>query len=150
MMRFRSQILERSINLRDPQGTLEVVHIRGGHLDNESGLCQMGLEVESAKLGHRYYEDCDLFRCLAKFRQEIEPSGWIVICNAARLNAWQSGMSSSMSGGTKVYLLCPKEEGKPTLVDSFAEAPLSDVATFDLQRAWVQNFYKQSDMQRNG
>ncbi|HZZ41828.1 MAG TPA: hypothetical protein VFE58_02735 [Tepidisphaeraceae bacterium] len=149
MNQFATQILDQTILLADREGSLEECQLRGGHLIDRSKSPRVGMEARNPKLGVQYYEDFDLFRCLALFRQEIEPNGWRVLCNAARLNAWQSGMSSQMSAGMKIYLLRSKQEGGSVLVDAFEKAPLSEVVTFDRQEAWVKDFHKrQSDVQK--
>jgi hypothetical protein len=47
----------------------------------------------------------DLFEALADLRQSLEEQGIRLFCNGARTDVWPSGMSRSMSGGRKAYVL---------------------------------------------
>ncbi|MEU7023115.1 hypothetical protein ABZ990_20975 [Streptomyces sp. NPDC046203] len=73
----------------------------------------------------------DLFEALENVRLQIEPLGYLLLCNGARVDAHPSGMSRDMSGGRTLYLLEKKgvarkhvfifDHADPTVVGTVAE-----------------------------
>src|SRR5215831_6769220 len=47
----------------------------------------------------------DLFAALQQLRLQLEPLGWIPLCNGARVDCYPSGMARDMGGGASVYVL---------------------------------------------
>jgi hypothetical protein len=69
----------------------------------------------------RHFDALDFDECLRAFRRVIEPDGFRVLCQGARPNVGQSGMSSQ-AGGWKSYA---HTLGQPALMKDL-------VGTFDL------------------
>jgi hypothetical protein len=76
----------------------------------------------------------DMFEALVRIREQLEPQGWFVAVQGARLDAYPSDMQREMAGGLNVYVL---RMGEPVrlgdVVDTFAEADPSLLATVDAQ-----------------
>lgn len=81
----------------------------------------------------------DAFQALRKIREQTEPKGIKFLIQGCRPNCWPSGMSASMSNGTKIY-----ERQLPLNSDSFSAetfdpAPEHEVGTLQEQ----DNFNKE-------
>jgi hypothetical protein len=80
------------------------------------------ISLQGAGYDEYAVEAKDLFDGLILLRNELEKSGKKILCNGARKNVWPSGMSRSMGGGRKAYLMeigCRARE----LVNIFDYAP---------------------------
>jgi hypothetical protein len=77
----------------------------------------------------------DMFEALVRIREQLEPQGWLVAVQGSRLDTYPSGMQRDMGGGLSVYVI---RIGEPVrledVVDTFAEADPSLLATVDAQR----------------
>ena len=81
----------------------------------------------------------DFFGLLMSLRELVEPSGILICCNGARINAWSSGMQRDMGVGHMVYLL---EEGerssRPQMLPTWGPVNSADVVTLSEQSTWHQ------------
>jgi hypothetical protein len=126
------------ISLKSPSGALETCEVSGAHL----GHTDVALRIDSPTLGSRTFVAPDLFLALLEFRRQIEPDGWRVLVNGARRDAWPSGMSAQMSGGTKLYLL--PQGRKPAMrdvVETFDPAGSDDVVTVEEQSRFRDEYF---------
>jgi len=80
---------------------------------------------------HEYEQtDIDCFRAFIGIRKKLESSGFIACCYASSKYACQSGMSSSMSGGLKIYnLINGYPATKGDLVNTFEAGKNMDPVT---------------------
>jgi Clp amino terminal domain, pathogenicity island component len=80
----------------------------------------------------------DMFEALVRIREQLEPQGWFVAVQGARLDTFASGMQRDMGGGLSVYVL---RMGEPVrsedVVETLAEADPRLLATVDAQRQRV-------------
>lgn len=87
------------------------------------------------------FEDRDLFEALITLRRELEQSNAQLLCSGARPDVLPSGMSRSMSGGIKAYII---QIGKPelsnVLVNIFDYAEPDIVGTVEEQMAFKQQY----------
>ena len=99
--------------------------------------------IDSAVTGKHNFEDSNLFECLVSARKLIEPSGWRLLCNGSRVDAFASNMSRE-SGGTLLTLLSinGRPQTKDDLVFIFDEAPLDLVGTIEKQGDYVNRFFR--------
>jgi hypothetical protein len=85
----------------------------------------------------------DLFEALKAFRNYLEPKGQRPLCAGARSNVTPSGMSRSMGGGRKAYVI---HLGVPAsleeMVDIFEYASPESVGTVQEQRAYIESWFK--------
>lgn len=84
----------------------------------------------------------DLFDALCHLREQLEGVGAQLLCAGAQRNVFPSGMSRSMGGGRRAYVLRPGRRPTPEdLVDIFDEA--EDLVTVREQRefyaAWTRS-----------
>lgn len=83
----------------------------------------------------------DLFEGMVIIRQQLESGGWLVLCNASRLNAMPSAMSREMGGAKMVYL--HSTGAHPSRQDAvFIFAPIDSemAATVREQMAYYQEW----------
>jgi hypothetical protein len=85
-------------------------------------------------------EDTDLYRALQLMRQHLEKEGTQLLCAGARPDVVPSGMSRSIGGGRKAYVI---RMGVPAnniadLVDIFDDARSELVGSVGQQRAFVE------------
>jgi hypothetical protein len=75
----------------------------------------------------RHFDALDFYECLRAFRRVIEPDGFRVLCQGARPNVGQSGMSSQ-AGGWKSYV---HTLGQPALMKDLVGTfdPVEDIAS---------------------
>lgn len=86
----------------------------------------------------------DVFDAFLALRRAFEEADCRVVCAGARLDTYPSGMSRSMGGGRKAYIL---EVGSTPrlsdIIDIFAPAEPSQVVTVDQQilffREWAKS-----------
>lgn len=86
----------------------------------------------------------DLFDALVAVRRELEPQGWFLAVQGARLDAYPSGMCRDMGGGARLYALRLGEQARQAdLVDTFGDTDPEYVGRVDEQRAyfdrWLQS-----------
>lgn len=92
----------------------------------------------------RHFQAPDLFEALRAMRENLEGDGYQLLCAGARPDVTPSGMSRSMGGGRKAYIV---RQGRPAsrdeMVDIFDYAEANLVGTVRQQReyfqAWVQS-----------
>ncbi len=82
----------------------------------------------------------DLFEVLAQIRLQIEPLGYLLLCNGARVDAYPSSMSLEMSKGRVLYVLRMGVSPRRT-VDLFGRADPAMVGTVaeqsEFYRSWL-------------
>ncbi|MDR1450018.1 MAG: hypothetical protein LBI84_07455 [Propionibacteriaceae bacterium] len=81
---------------------------------------------------------------LRDLRRALEPLGYRLCCNGARLDVYSSRMSMQMGSGRRAYVLTPgKQALSDDLVDIFVYAPSSTVGTIEQQdeafRRWLDS-----------
>ncbi|MBT2545074.1 hypothetical protein J7E99_31335 [Streptomyces sp. ISL-44] len=89
----------------------------------------------------------DLFEALKIVRLQIEPLGYLLLCNGARIDAHPSGMSREATGGRTLYLLKANRAAR-TRVFIFDRANLADVGTVADQWAFYQAWLRLPHRQR--
>src|SRR5438128_376451 len=70
----------------------------------EGEISHYHIDLETAH-GHWEGEGPDLFEALVKVRLQLEPVGWFIAVQGARLDTYPSGMGRDMGGGEWVYIL---------------------------------------------
>lgn len=84
----------------------------------------------------------DLFECLKSVRRLLESDGLLICCQGARPSVFPSGMNRQMSNGRLAY---PLRRDPPLtdadLVDIFAPADFSEVASIEDQDKAVRDFF---------
>lgn len=102
------------------------------------------LRVRLADEGfERVYEEVDLLECLKSARRDLEAMGLLLCCQGARLNVFPSGMTRQMTEGRLAYSLeSGKELSDDDLVDIFAPADCSEVATLEDQLAAMRELFR--------
>jgi len=124
---------EREIKIKYPDGSetsalLKIVQAEG----------EVHLLLDDRKFGAIEAVGNGAFDALKKIRLNLEAKGVRILCAGARKDLFTSGMSRSMGGGRKAYLLKMGEPAKmDSLVDIFDSAPVETVGTVDEQ----QRFY---------
>lgn len=82
----------------------------------------------------------DFFEVLTRLRLQIEPLGYRLLCNGARVDAYPSGMSREMSKGRVLYVLRMGISPRTT-VDLFGRADPAAIGTVaeqsDFYHAWL-------------
>lgn len=95
------------------------------------------LEVHAKLLGSLTFTSDDLFEALIALRLRLELDGYVLLCNAARKDAYPSRISREMGGGRKVYLHKLGMQGRrEDLVDTLGVAAYEQVGTVAEQRAF--------------
>jgi hypothetical protein len=90
---------------------------------------------------YRSSED-DLFEALVDIRIEYEKFGCKILCQGSRPNVEASGMSRSMGGGRRAFVLTRGTPAKMNqLVDIFDYACPEEVGTVAEQRRVVEEWY---------
>jgi hypothetical protein len=85
----------------------------------------------------------DIFDALCETRRGLEARGYILCCNGARVDAYPSAMSRSMSDGRLVYRLrMGKKARRRDLLDVFRPAPSDKVGTVAEQREYFDRWLK--------
>lgn len=83
----------------------------------------------------------DMFEVLVRIREQLEPQGWFVAVQGSRLDTYPSGMQRDMGGGLSVYVMRMGEPARMNdVVDTFAEADPSRLATVDAQRRHAEEW----------
>lgn len=79
------------------------------------------------------------FQALRKIRAQTEPKGIRFLIQGCRPNCWPSGMSASMSNGTKIYERQLPLKSDVFLVETFDQASEDEIGTLQEQ----DNFNKE-------
>ncbi|WEF32873.1 hypothetical protein [Pseudoduganella chitinolytica] len=99
------------------------------------------LTIKSKSFGLMPFVDHNLFGALIKFCLRIERDGYLLLCNAARTDAYPSRMMLQMGGGRKVYLLIHGlQTSDEDLVDVLGAATLDQVGTVKEQEIGYENW----------
>src|SRR5215213_5758555 len=95
------------------------------------------LIVSGLEFQRREFIGDDLFEALSSLRQELELSGYQLICAGARVDVFPSGMARSMGSARKAYIL---PFGKPAteLIDIFGDADPDSVGTVLAQKEYYR------------
>jgi len=94
----------------------------------------------------RVFHGQDLFDALIALRTELDDAGWRLLCSGARFDVFPSGMSRSMGGARKAYIM---RLGAPAtdLIDVFDEAEPKSVGTVKQQKEfhdkWIRSLAEQ-------
>ena len=95
-----------------------------------------GAEFENEK-----FEGSDLFKAFLALRSKLEEAGYKILCNGARLDVLSSGMSRSMGGGRKAYVV---KIGYPArmkdMLDIFDYADPELIATSQEQKKFTKQW----------
>jgi len=71
----------------------------------------------------------------------IEGKGYLLLCNAARKDAYPSRMALEMGGGRKIYILRHGMQARrEDLIDIFGAASIDQVCTVAEQRASYESW----------
>ncbi|MCU7823133.1 hypothetical protein [Kitasatospora sp. DSM 101779] len=81
----------------------------------------------------------DFFEALTDIRLRVEPLGYSLLCNGARVDAYPSGFSREASRGRSLYLLQIGRAARKQ-VDIFAYAAPSSVGTVMEQRSFYESW----------
>lgn len=101
------------------------------------------LTVKSQWFGVMSFVDDNWFGALLKFRLRIEPDGYLLLCNAARKDAYPSRMMLQMGGGRKIYILSyGLQASDEDLVDVLGMATIDQVGTVEEQRIGYENWLR--------
>jgi len=126
--------------------TLQIASISGISESCEINFEQrssIDVQIETQCLGTVTFTDNDLFGALLKLRLQLEQKGYLLLCNAARKDAYPSRMAREMGGGRKIYLLTPGVQARrEDLVDIFGAASLDQVGTVAKQHAFYENWIR--------
>lgn len=124
--------------------------IRLVHHDGRGVRCDVAFDLTAgndrvatfvSEFGTLRFQEADFFECLRRFRERVEPSGWRVLVNGARRDAWPSGMARDMGAGLKLYILRGKPLGSDDLVETFGPADGADVTDYDTQARHAEAFF---------
>ena len=111
-------------------------------IDFEQGS-PMQVQVRTERFEVMTFTDNDLFGARSKLRLQREQDGYLLLCNAARKNAYPSRMAREMGGGRKIYLLTHGVQARrEDLVDTFGAALLDQVCTVAEQRARYEDWIR--------
>ena len=112
--------------------------LRGFHVKTSEDV-PWSIEFQSGDGTARRFEARDLFEALQEMRTELECEGWQLLCAGARPDLAVSGMSRSMGGGRKGYIVQLGRPARQTdMVDIFDYAEPAVVGTVQQQQAYFQ------------
>jgi hypothetical protein len=118
-------------------GTVKALHLNLS-LDTNAGLWELQLEDLE---GHpTSFRETDIYKAMQTLREYLEAKGCQLLCAGARPDVAPSGMSRSMGGGGKAYVM---QMGKQAteLVDIFDYAEPGVVGTVKQQREFVETWF---------
>ncbi|WP_344117673.1 hypothetical protein [Streptomyces blastmyceticus] len=81
----------------------------------------------------------DIFEAMSRIRLQIEPLGYQLLCNGARIDAFPSGMSRDMWGGRVLYILKPGRAAYRR-VSIFDRAEPASVGTVAAQQGFYDSW----------
>lgn len=124
-----------NIKARLPDGSLRDIQIR------VSEDAPWKLEFQGLDGTMRCIEAGDLFEALRKMRGEFENAGCLLLCAGSRPDINPSGMSRSMGGGRRAYILHRGQQATMSeTVDIFDYAEPAVVGTTRQQLEYVQGW----------
>ncbi|RKT19118.1 hypothetical protein BX285_3570 [Streptomyces sp. 1114.5] len=89
------------------------------------------------------FQASNWFNCLLEARLTLEAGGFFLCCQGARPDVFPSGMLQQMNLGRFAYHLQPDVPlSEDDVVDIFAPADISEVASVEDQRIAVLKFFK--------
>lgn len=101
------------------------------------------MEARSKRFGVVSFTGDNLFDILSRLRLLIEREGYLLLCNAARRDAYPSRMTLEMGGGRKLYILRHGVQARrEDLVDVFGAASIDQVCTVAEQRAGYESWLR--------
>jgi hypothetical protein len=101
------------------------------------------LTATSQHFGTMSFVDDNLFSALLKLRLRLEQDGYLLLCNAARKDAYPSRMTLEMGGGRKIYLLnSGVQTTREDLVDVLGAASVDQVCTVAEQRIGYEDWLR--------
>ncbi|MGO1056612.1 hypothetical protein [Crossiella sp. CA198] len=106
---------------------------------------EIALRLKVSNKEWRSFPGADLFKCLLDARVELEKEGMLLCCQGARPDVFPSGMQQQMELGRYAAVLGGSEE-EVEIVDIFAAADSSQVASVESQRAFVYRFFNLPDV----
>jgi hypothetical protein len=123
------------VALRRTDGTTSA-----GELELDSGKqCRIRLKWSDGRAEETLGND--LFDCLCLLRERLEPDGWLIMCEGARVDVYPSGMSREMGAGRRAYVLRLGEHAdRNDLVDIFAATKVAQLASVRDQRAYFEKW----------
>lgn len=99
------------------------------------------IDFQNSELGEHHFEGRDVFDCLCQLRGFLEKTGWNILCNGARIDAYPSSMSRDMGGGMKLYhLKLGKRPQRSDLLRIFDRAEPNQIGTIEQQRAYHEKW----------
>lgn len=113
--------------------------------------CVLDLRQESSivltatcvHLGVMNFSGVDLFEILIQLRLRLEEDGYVLLCNAARKDAYPSRMAREMGGGRRLYVLKHGVHARRAdLVDALEPASWDQVATVSEQRDFYESWVR--------
>lgn len=130
-------IKEKKINTLTSDGHINEIVIRF-----DCVLCNE-IEVNLGKERVKTFKGKDLFHCFQLINVFFYKKNIKILCNAARINVYPSGMSRSMSMGRKAYLLTFGKRVVPDdLVDILEFCESDFIATVKEQEEFHKNWLK--------
>jgi hypothetical protein len=108
---------------------------------SEAGAIAM--TARAASIGMVSIKANDVFGALVNLRLQLESRGRLLLCNAARKDAYPSRMLLEMGGGRKSYVLHQgKQATKMDLIDVFEPATYEQVGTVAEQRRGYEEWLR--------
>jgi len=102
----------------------------------EISFCGAGYESEK-------FEGSDLFKAFLALRGKLEESGYKLLCNGARKDVLSSGMSRSMGGGRKAYVVKLGEQARmKDILDIFDYAEPELVVSSQEQQHFNEQWFE--------
>jgi hypothetical protein len=118
-------------------GTVKVLRLNLS-LHTSAGLWELQLEdLEEHPISFR---ETDIYKAMQTLKEYLETKGCQLLCAGARPDVAPSGMSRSMGGGRKAYVM---QMGKQAteLIDIFDYAEPGVVGTVKQQREFVETWF---------
>jgi hypothetical protein len=118
-------------------GTVKVLRLNLS-LDTNAGLWE--LQLEDLEENPTSFRETDIYKAMQTLREYLEAKGCQLLCAGARPDVAPSGMSRSMGGGRKAYVM---QMGKQAteLIDIFDYAEPGVVGTVKQQREFVETWF---------
>jgi hypothetical protein len=127
-------MMQYNVHVLSPNGSTEPASI------DIAGEDDLDLVFRHTTLGQFDASESDAFEAMIKLRLWLEPHGYQLLCNGARLDVYPSQMARQMGGGFRAYKMTM---GKPAEMNDRVKildpAPAGAIATVSEQRA----FYKE-------
>ncbi len=118
---------------------------------NDGNVCEYIIEISlsapwkillsGADCKQREFVGDDLFEAFLNLRKSLEKQGYKLLCNGARKDVFPSGMSRSMGGGRKAYIIrIGLQTNMNDIVDIFDYAEPKIIATAKEQQLFYQQW----------